>query len=545
MRNATQSSSQHSFAKVPKVDVQRSTFLRNRNYKTTFDSGYLIPFYVDEVLPGDSFNLQATLLARLATPLKPVMDNMYLDTHWFFCPNRLVWNDWEHFQGAKDNPDDDIDYLVPLVEPPASTFWPVHSVADYLGVPIGVDLDVNALPFRMINLIYNEWFRDQNLQDSVTVNKDAGPDPATDYSLLRRGKRHDYFTSCLPWPQKGDAVNIVLGDTAPVIGTGKAIGIIGKAVGGTGSLIASGLCAAAGTIIERDGALGVTAGDANPSSASMSSVIGLHTDPDYSSVIADLSDASTVTINELRESIQLQRLLERDARGGTRYPEILKSHWGVTSPDMRLQRPEFLGSSSSPINVTAIPQTSNTPASGTPQGNLAAFGVHQGRTGFTKSFVEHGFVIGFVSVRADLTYQQGLNRMWSRRTRFDYAMPVLAHLGEQAVLLKELYATGVPGIEADDKVFGYQERFGEYRYGQSLITGKFRSTYSTPLDMWHLAQEFGSAPVLGPTFIEENPPIDRVVAVNTEPQFLLDSYIECKCTRALPMYGVPGLMDHF
>ena len=532
--HSTKGSSQHSFAQVPKVAVQRSTFLRNRNFKTTFDSGYLVPFLVDEVLPGDTFNLQATLLARLATPLKPVMDNMYLDTHFFFVPNRLVWDHWEEFQGQQASPNDTIDYLVPQVAAPASTGWTAHSLGDYFGIPTGISgFAANALPFRAYNKIYQEWFRDQNLQDAVPLVSDDTGDLATDYKLRRRGKRHDYFTSCLPWPQKGDSVQLPMTGVAPVQDRGGA------------DVFSLGFYATNGTPIESNGAvLGI--GTQSAFGGQLRYGVGGTPLPGeaFVSLEANLSEgAGAITINDLRQSIQLQRLLERDARGGTRYVEILKSHWGVVSPDFRLQRPEYLGGSSSPINVTAIPQTSSTPTTGTPQGNLAAFGAHQGRSGFTKSFVEHGFIIGLLSVRADLTYQQGLNRMWSRRTRYDFAMPVLAHLGEQAVLRKEIYATGV--AENDDAVFGYQERFGEYRYGQSLITGKFRSTYATPLDMWHLSQEFGTAPTLGPTFIEENPPIDRVVAVPSEPQFLLDSYIECRCTRALPMYGVPGLMDHF
>ena len=523
VNHSTRGASQHSFAQVPKVEIQRSTFLRNRNFKTTFNSGYLVPFLVDEVLPGDTFNLQATLLARLATPLKPVMDNMYLDVHFFFIPNRLVWEHWEQFQGQQASPADSIDYLVPQVSAPASTGWLVESLGDYFGIPTGfAGIKANALPFRGYNLVYQEWFRDQNLQGAVPLNVGDTTDAPTDYPLRRRGKRHDYFTSCLPWPQKGPSVTMGFGASAPVKSDGVGVLYFNDGVNGDRRLMRQ-----VGTqVVLMDGP--------NGNGAVIDYKSGLH---------ADLSTASLVTINDLRQSIQLQRLLERDARGGTRYVELLKSHWGVVSPDFRLQRPEYLGGSSHPINVTAIPQTSNTPTSGTPQGNLAAFGAHQGRTGFTKSFVEHGFVLGLLSVRADLTYQQGMNRMWSRRTRYDYAMPVLAHLGEQAVLRKEIYANGT---DANDLVvFGYQERFGEYRYGQSLITGKFRSTYATPLDMWHLSQEFGTAPTLGPTFIEENPPVDRIIAVPSEPQFLLDSYIECKCTRALPMYGVPGLMDHF
>ena len=479
------------------------------------------------------------MLVRLATPLKPFMDNLYVDTHYFFCPNRLVWDNWERFQGAQDRPGDSTDFLVPQVASPSGTGWTYGSMGDYFGIPTDIQaLYANALPFRMYNLIWNTWFRDENLQDPAQVQHGDGTDITSQYSILRRGKRHDYFTSCLPWPQKGPSVSIpFVGGTAPVYGSGKALGLT-DGISGYGLSFIYGQYASM-----LSGNYGVTNGTANSGTTpSANKAIGVTPDPTKSGLITDLSTAfGSITINQLRESTQLQRYLERMARGGTRYTEILQSFWGVTSPDFRLQRPEYLGGSTRPISISAIPQTSSSTGAYN-MGDLAAFGINQGRSGFTKSFVEHGFVIGFISVRADLTYQQGLHRMWSRRTRYDYASPVLAHLGEQAVLRKEIYAQG---NAYDDEVFGYQERFGEYRYGQSLITGKFRSTNAQPLDMWHLAQKFVTPPTLSNTFIQENPPVERVVAVTSEPQFLMDSLIECVTTRALPMYGVPGLMDHF
>lgn len=531
--------SQHSFARVPQIEIQRSTFKRNRNYKTTFNAGWLIPFFLDEVLPGDTFKTNVTMLVRLATPLKPFMDNLYVDTHFFFVPNRLVWNNWERFQGAQDDPDDSTDFVVPKVVSTSGTGWLYGSLADYFGIPTGIQtLDANALPFRGYNLIWNEWFRDQNIQDSLQVPKGDGTDLSTIYEIRRRGKRHDYFTSCLPWPQKGPAATIpFVGSTAPVKGNGLTLGLYdGSANYGLGYNTLGYMNMQTGSYNQAAGSTPSGSGSTGPIS------IGVTSDGTKSGLIADLSTGfSTITINQLRESVQLQRYLERAARGGTRYVEILKSFWGVTSPDFRLQRPEYLGGSSRPFSISAIPQTSASTGSDN-LGDLAAFGVDQGRSGFTKSFVEHGFVFGFVSVRADLTYQQGLHRMWSRRTRYDYATPVLAHLGEQAVLRKEIYAQG---NAYDNVVFGYQERFGEYRFGYSMITGKLRSTDPQTLDYWHLAQKFASAPTLSPTFIQENPPVERVVAVTSEPQFILDSFIECDTTRALPMYGVPGLMDHF
>lgn len=518
-------STQHLFSQIPSTQIPRSVFDRSHGYKTTFDSGYLVPFYVDEVLPGDSFKLTATLFARLATPIVPFMDNLYLETFFFFVPNRLVWDNWQKFNGEQKNPNDPTDFLIPTVSGKNvqnQTLW------DYFGLPTNVnaELKVNALPFRAYNLIFNEWFRDENLQESLEVPTGDGPDNLTAYNLVRRGKRHDYFTSCLPWPQKGPGVEISVGGTAKVSISGNGVPLFEV----------SSLPTAFGSFFLDKGNDVVFN---NNHSYDYHPLIWK--DPALSAS-ADLSSATPISINDLRQAFQIQKLYERDARGGTRYTEILRSHFGVISPDARLQRPEYLGGSSARISINPVQQTSSTNET-TPQGNLAAFGVvSDSFHGFSKSFVEHGYVFGFVNVRADLTYQQGLNRMWSRQGRFDFYWPVLAHLGEQAVLNKEIYAQGTAD---DDKVFGYQERYAEYRYYPGQITGKFRSTDPQPLDSWHLAQKFSSLPTLSSQFIQDDPPVARVVAVQNEPQFLFDSYIRLKCARPMPVYSVPGLVDHF
>lgn len=520
----------HQFSQIPRAEIQRSSFNRSHGYKTTFDSGYLVPFYVDEVLPGDTFNLKCTLFARLATPIVPFMDNMFMETFFFFVPNRLLWDNWQKFNGEQENPGDSTDFLIPTIKNTGS--FTVGGIADYFGIPTGVNnLEVNTLPFRAYNLIYNEWFRDENLQDSLPVEKGDGPDDVANYKLVRRGKRHDYFTSALPWPQKGPGVEIPLGTSAPIHGLSNG-SLTNLVTSDSGTIQSIDLSISSGQF-----AIG-TPSRASNGKASLSNI--LVGQPD--SIYADLTTATAYTINSLRQAFQVQRLYERDARGGTRYTEILRAHFGVVSPDARLQRPEYLGGSSSPININPVQQTSATDST-SPQGNLAAFGLTSSKIhGFTKSFVEHGYIIGLVNVRADLTYQQGLQRLWSRQTRFDFYWPALAHLGEQAVLNKEIYAQGTA---ADDDVFGYQERYAEYRYYPSLITGKFRSTYAQPLDMWHLSQKFDSLPTLSAQFIEDNPPVSRVIAVQDEPQFLLDTYFSLNCVRPMPVYSVPGLVDHF
>lgn len=520
----------HMFSQVPAANIPRSSFNRSHGFKTTFDAGLLVPVLVDEALPGDTFNVRMSAFARLATPIVPFMDNLFLDTFFFAVPIRLIWDNWQRFNGEQRDPGDSTDFLTPQIAPPPATGWTSGSLGDYFGLPIGtIGYSVNSFAFRAYNLIWNEWFRDQNLQDSVVVDRDDGPDDPADYNVLRRGKRHDYFTSCLPWPQKGDSVLVPLGDTAPVVSTGVTPDF-------ADATTVRQLWTAAGA---NELYYGASTGPAAPNSNAIKFAEG----PGYSTGLeTDLSEATAATINQLRQAFQIQKLYERDARGGTRYTEIIRAHFGVVSPDARLQRPEYLGGGSSVIHIHPIAQTSQTDS--TPQGNLAAMGtVSASGHGFSKSFTEHCIILGLVSVRADLNYQQGLDRMWSRRTRWDFYWPALSHIGEQAVLNKEIYLVG---NSTDDEVFGYQERYAEYRYKQSRITGKFRSnTPGGSLDIWHLAQNFTSRPLLNATFIEENPPVDRVIATPNEPHFLFDSYFDMRCARPMPVYGVPGLIDHF
>jgi hypothetical protein len=539
MMHRNKSVDSHQFAMVPRADIPRSKFKAQKTYKTTFDAGYLVPIYCDEVLPGDTFNLKMTAFARLATPIYPVMDNMYIDSFFFFVPNRLIWSNWQKFMGQQTNPGDSISYLVPQQVSPAGGYA-VNSLQDYMGLPtvgqVSAGQTVSHCAFwpRAYNLIYNEWFRDENLQNSVVVDTGDGPDTVANYVLRRRGKRHDYFTSSLPWPQKGSAVTLPLGGTATVQSTG--VQPTFSAIDGTWTNRGLEGYQSGGNLMSFAGA-GV---GATQRAQKFGTTTGLE---------ADLSTATAATINQLRQSFQIQKLLERDARGGTRYTEIIRAHFGVVSPDARLQRPEYLGGGSTPIIINPIAQTSGTSASGTttPLGNLAAMGtgLAQGH-GFTQSFTEHGVLLGLISVRADLTYQQGLDRMWSRSTRYDFYFPAFATLGEQAVLQKEIYVTGTTA--SDNTVFGYQERWAEYRYKPSQITGYFRSTASGTLDAWHLSQRFTSAPTLNSTFIQDTPPVDRVVAIGASAngkQLLLDAFFDVTMARPMPLYSVPGLIDHF
>lgn len=514
MARSVHSVMSHAFSDAPNARVKRSTFNRSHGLKTTFNDGDLVPVFLDEVLPGDTFDLKETYVCRLSTPIYPIMDNMTLDTQYFFVPCRLLWQHWENFCGTKDSPGDTTEYVIPTLQLQSGEglYFQQGGIVDHFGIPPLNDspaatsyVDVNALPFRAYNLIWNEYYRDENLQDPVPTHfeYDSG-ESTSDFSILKRGKRYDYFTSALPWPQKGPAVSIPLQSSAPVTGL-----------------------------------------------------------PGPTGVVADTS-ALGGTINQLRQAFQIQKMLERDARGGTRYIEILRSHFGVSSPDARLQRPEYLGGTSSYVNISPIAQTSSTDST-SPQGNLGAVAtVTSSKSVFTRTFVEHGYVIGLASVSGDLNYQQGLDRIWTRKTRYDFYWPSLAHLGEQAVLNKEIYLKGyslnssgekVPiGVsgQTDEDVFGYQERYAEYRYKPSRISNYFRSVLfgaasGGSLDAWHLAQSFSNLPVLNKEFIQVDLPLERVLAVSPSQvsPFLMDAWFDLRCVRPMPVYSIPGFVDRF
>lgn len=517
----------YTFAGVPSVDLPRSKFKQPSRHCTTIDGGYLYPIYWQAVLPGDSFDMRGVVHGRMATNIVPVLDNIYCDMHWWYVPTRLLWDDWKKFNGERKNPNDSIDIPTPKISSGASGF-DYNSLFDYLGLPVKVpNKRVNSFVPRMYNFIYNECYRDQNLIDSVPFKTDSTDDPISNYKLLKRGKRKDYFTSCLPQPQKGPDVILPVGESAPIVSDGNPLRF------GRGSSTSN-----LSNLYTHSNGSNPYMEFSNTTSNGQAVYFG------NIGLSADLSNSKGITVNDLREFIQTQKFLEIDMRSGSRYNEVIKGHFGVDVPDYRVQRPEFLGGGTSELNSYVVPQTSATVNGQTPQGNISAYSEFAVSTNFVKSFTEHGYIMCLISLRTDYTYQNGIEKEWTKTTRYDFYHPVFANLGEQPVLKQELFADG---SEKDEEVFGYQEYAADYRYKNSYVTGRLRNSHPQSLKYWTYSQELTSdSAVLNQDFIEENPPFARSAAVqNDEPLFVVDSYFYNLPTRVMPMYSIPGRLDHF